>query len=563
MGLSSASAAPAGAADAAASANSVAAISVAAPPAQPSASSEPPNDTAAAPPSRFPPGMSARERMAARMAASKQGAFAVAKTAYDNACKAGLGPREAQLAADAAVAHAAQKGGTDPALPPPITPMPPPPDDGHPHSGGSASIAQLPNAVPTSLSLSTRSVSSTSLSLSSACSSPAAAALGTRADSSGGSPLPPPHPTHAAAPTSAASSSTSAHSSLASSPSSASAASAVAAPQPSSMLWSRSEAEWALRDQEFMSSMCWGVASAQGERAHMEDEHRIIQHFDKLVQLCVPPQPAAHTESNAGAASSSSSSSATAAPTHSPALRSSASVSSPPLSSLAPAPAIPAVPQSFFGVYDGHGGKEAAEFVRDHLHVNVAKRLASIPQATAGMRSPGSLTRSFAAAASGVPAPPPPPMDVGEAMKLGTADTESALLRESLNRSSTAGAVVAFTIFSGMQLYVAHAGDSRAVLCRDGRAMDLTQDHKPGLESEQSRVRSLGGHIVDGCVNGEIAVSRALGDVNLQTGNKMLGLSAEVQLSKFYLADEDEFVILACDGKGAHHKRGRASRAAQ
>jgi hypothetical protein len=90
--------------------------------------------------------------------------------------------------------------------------------------------------------------------------------------------------------------------------------------------------------------------------------------------------------------------------------------------------------------------------------------------------------------------------------------------------------------------------NSRAVLCRDGRALDLTQDHKPGLESEQSRVASLGGFISDGCVNGEIQVSRALGDVNLSTGAKMLGLSAEVQLSKFYLSDDDEFVIIACDG---------------
>jgi len=78
--------------------------------------------------------------------------------------------------------------------------------------------------------------------------------------------------------------------------------------------------------------------------------------------------------------------------------------------------------------------------------------------------------------------------------------------------------------------------------------MDLTQDHKPGLESEQSRVAALGGFIADGCVNGEIGVSRALGDVNLSTGRKMLGLSADISLSKFSLSDDDEFLIIACDG---------------
>lgn len=30
---------------------------------------------------------------------------------------------------------------------------------------------------------------------------------------------------------------------------------------------------------------------------------------------------------------------------------------------------------SFFGVYDGHGGTEAAEFLHEHLHINFAKAL--------------------------------------------------------------------------------------------------------------------------------------------------------------------------------------------
>lgn len=38
------------------------------------------------------------------------------------------------------------------------------------------------------------------------------------------------------------------------------------------------------------------------------------------------------------------------------------------------------------------------------------------------------------------------------------------------------------------QCYVAHAGDSRCVLCRAGRAVQLTRDHKPGLPSEYARI---------------------------------------------------------------------------
>jgi serine/threonine protein phosphatase PrpC len=267
-----------------------------------------------------------------------------------------------------------------------------------------------------------------------------------------------------------------------------------------------------------MRSMCWGVASAQGERTSMEDEHCIVAQFDHLIRRWGHAQQ--QQQAGASAASAASASVAAAA---------------------VPVPALPSHPllgsSSFFGIYDGHGGREAAEFVRDHLHVNVAKRVAEHMN-----WNPLSPNSAEALAASGVG------LDLGDAMKQGAADTETALLAQSIERHSQAGAVIAFTVFSGMQVYCAHAGDTRAVLVRDGRAMDLTQDHKPGLESEQSRVAALGGFISDGCVNGEIQVSRALGDVNLETGKKMLGLSADVSLSKFYLSEDDEFAIIGCDG---------------
>lgn len=46
----------------------------------------------------------------------------------------------------------------------------------------------------------------------------------------------------------------------------------------------------------------------------------------------------------------------------------------------------------------------------------------------------------------------------------------------------------------GRALYAAHAGDSRAVLCREGRAFRLTEDHKPDLQRERDRVAKLSAH---------------------------------------------------------------------
>jgi len=42
---------------------------------------------------------------------------------------------------------------------------------------------------------------------------------------------------------------------------------------------------------------------------------------------------------------------------------------------------------------------------------------------------------------------------------------------------------------------VANIGDSRAVLCRGGQAIPLSEDHKPELTSEQNRIQKAGGFV--------------------------------------------------------------------
>ena len=93
-------------------------------------------------------------------------------------------------------------------------------------------------------------------------------------------------------------------------------------------------------------------------------------------------------------------------------------------------------------------------------------------------------------------------------------------------------------------LYTANVGDARIVLCRNGKALRLSYDHKGSDENEGKRVANAGGLILNNRVNGVLAVTRALGDSymkDLVTGHPY---TTETVIQP----EQDEFLILACDG---------------
>lgn len=93
-------------------------------------------------------------------------------------------------------------------------------------------------------------------------------------------------------------------------------------------------------------------------------------------------------------------------------------------------------------------------------------------------------------------------------------------------------------------LYTANVGDARVILCRNGKALRLSYDHKGSDENEGRRIANAGGLILNNRVNGVLAVTRALGDSyikDLVTGHPY---TTETVIQP----DLDEFVILACDG---------------
>jgi len=77
-----------------------------------------------------------------------------------------------------------------------------------------------------------------------------------------------------------------------------------------------------------------------------------------------------------------------------------------------------------------------------------------------------------------------------------------------------AGATAVVVVMVGRTITVANAGDSRAVLCRNGTAYPLSFDHKPLQERELNRIRNAGGFVNHfGRVNGNLNLSRSIGDM--------------------------------------------------
>jgi serine/threonine protein phosphatase PrpC len=169
-------------------------------------------------------------------------------------------------------------------------------------------------------------------------------------------------------------------------------------------------------------------------------------------------------------------------------------------------------PQSFFGVFDGHGGVSASHYLAQHLHVNVAHGLLDSSNDIFHILdeiAPDSIYDSPRALES---------IDkiVVESLKNSFLKTDKDFISTSANPQHGSTATTALVL--GRRLYCANCGDSRTMLCRNFEPLLLSQDHKPSREDEAKRIRDAGGFVINGRVMGELAVSRAFGDVDFKKG---------------------------------------------
>ncbi|RCV37666.1 hypothetical protein SEVIR_8G083100v4 [Setaria viridis] len=187
---------------------------------------------------------------------------------------------------------------------------------------------------------------------------------------------------------------------------------------------------------------------------------------------------------------------------------------------------------AFYGVFDGHGGRAAVDFVSERLGKNVVSAVLAA----------GTDKYDEASSAEEHDA-------VSAAIRAAYLATDSELLVQHQHQGLSGGACGTTALVRNGDLFVAHVGDCRAVLSRDGgAAAALTADHTCAAEGERERIERGGGYVSRSGsgvwrVQGSLAVSRSFGDCGLKRW-----VVAEPAVTRVPLVAGCEFLVVASDG---------------
>lgn len=168
-------------------------------------------------------------------------------------------------------------------------------------------------------------------------------------------------------------------------------------------------------------------------------------------------------------------------------------------------------PVQLLGIFDGHGGKDASIYVRDHLQRNLHETLDEF--------CANGLTDEA----------------IWNALKI-----TFVKLNENFKKAKSGTTATVAMILDG-KIWTANVGDSRTIL---DSGIQLSEDAKPKNPRYMKGIVKRGGKVIGKRVNGYLAVARAVGDHNV------CGVNARPKITCVPLSSlpTGGHLILACDG---------------
>ncbi|KAK9110705.1 hypothetical protein Sjap_018765 [Stephania japonica] len=168
-----------------------------------------------------------------------------------------------------------------------------------------------------------------------------------------------------------------------------------------------------------------------------------------------------------------------------------------------------------FAIYDGHLGESVPAYLQKNLLSNILKE------------------EEFF-------------IDPNKSIQKAYEQTDKAILSNSSDLGRGGSTAVTAILINGQKLWVANVGDSRAVISKSGKAIQMTTDHEPS--TERGSIENKGGFVSNmpgdvPRVNGQLAVSRAFGDKSLKSH-----LRSDPDIKNAEINTNIDILILASDG---------------
>ncbi|RLV95366.1 Protein phosphatase 2C 4 [Spathaspora sp. JA1] len=213
---------------------------------------------------------------------------------------------------------------------------------------------------------------------------------------------------------------------------------------------------------------------------------------------------------------------------------------------------------AIFAVFDGHGGRQCAEYISNHLPKFIFRQL---------ITPKNKLVNHFG---------------IEKILKNSFFKIDNDLSRMNL---INCGSTAIITLIINSCIYVANTGDSRCILSLDGGyAKTLSFDHKPSNMGERVRIENANGYILNSRINEVLALSRAFGDfkfkmpyINSSRNKYILENNQRLKRDLVHLPPElfqvtvepdilmydmnyntiPEFIVIACDGVWDCFKNGQ------
>ena len=165
---------------------------------------------------------------------------------------------------------------------------------------------------------------------------------------------------------------------------------------------------------------------------------------------------------------------------------------------------------SLFGIFDGHGGNDVVKYIKDRIPEIIKKNLNDLY-----------------------------PIEQCFINSFNKIDEELKFYD-----SEYTGTTATIVLIQDNKIYCANVGDSRAYIIYDNYIKKITVDHKCSVPEEAERIIKAGGKITKNRVQGQLVLSRSLGDLYV----KKYGVINLPDISTNTIDYNIKYVVIASDG---------------